>query len=567
MGFGNIEGITSTLSLIYGEEVTLSDATDKVFIFKLNRSRLSVLVSNSGKVLGKFSYIRSVLNKPTNEVYYFVRDRSKGTGILNSYGTLVVDWKLWSMIYKLNCGHFIFTRYGNNSTIWGVSTIQDEVLFELEGVDEISLLGDGYFLVSKRVQTTPTLLGYEDLFCGVMDDKEGYILNVEYTSIEYLGNDLFKVEGSGYSGYGLANAKSEMLLPMVYDDIKKLSDRHIAYLLGGEWGIYYTEDCVSTDLVFSSITNGSDRYVNVEYLGEKGIFDLEGMGLLTMENIVEVKPIFDFLAFLDTNRGWVIKDKELKPILDGYWQSPDIVGDLLYLNSNTEEISYIYNKLTSTWLRVDGLISRLKCFGFFSLRQGEGYKLIDYEGKIRCNKEYSSITHLKKVGEMEYFVVEEKDTLLKGVINSMGVEVLQPQYLTIFNTYMGGNLVICEAELNKYRIMSVESDNSIKDLFNLDLVSWSLMDSQRILLTLVDGGMFLADKTGRVLTKEYSSIVESPSGLYITVNEHGLTGVLYTDGSVILEPKYFDIVNINIDANTITVETIDRETKTFKYYV
>ena len=560
MGFGNIEGITSTLSLIYGEEVTLSDATDKVFIFKLNRSRLSVLVSNSGKVLGKFSYIRSVLNKPTNEVYYFVRDRSKGTGILNSYGTLVVDWKLWSMIYKLNCGHFIFTRYKNNDTIWGVSTIQDEVLFELEGVYEISLLGDGYFLVSKRVDC-------EDLLFGVMDDKEGYILNVEYTGIEYLGNDLFKVMGSGYSGYGLANAKSEMLLPMVYDDIKKLSDRHIAYLLGGEWGIYYTEDCVSTDLVFSSITNGSDRYVNVEYLGEKGIFDLEGMGLLTMENIVEVKPIFDFLAFLDTNRGWVIKDKELKPILDGYWQSPDIVGDLLYLNSNTEEISYIYNKLTSTWLRVDGLISRLKCFGFFSLRQGEGYKLIDYEGKIRCNKEYSSITHLKKVGEMEYFVVEEKDTLLKGVINSMGVEVLQPQYLTIFNTYMGGNLVICEPEINKYRIMSVEGDNSIKDLFNLDLVSWSLMDSQRILITLADGGMFLAEKTGRVLTKEYSSIVESPTGLYITVNEHGLTGVLYTDGSVILEPKYFDIVNINRDANTITVETIDRETKTFKYYV
>lgn len=560
MGFGNIEGITSTLSLIYGEEVTLSDATDKVFIFKLKRSRLSVLVSNSGKVLGKFSYIRSVLNKPTNEVYYFVRDRSKGTGVLNSYGTLVVDWKLRSMIHKLNCGHFIFTRYGNNSTIWGVSTIQDEVLFELEGVDEISLLGDGYFLVSKRVDC-------EDLLFGVMDDKEGYILNVEYTGIEYLGNDLFKVEGSGYSGYGLANAKSEMLLPMVYDDIKKLSDRHIAYLLGGEWGIYYTEDCVSTDLVFSSITKGSDRYVNVEYLGEKGIFDLEGMGLLTMQNIVEVKPIFDFLAFLDTNLGWVIKDKELKPILEGYWQSPDIVGDLLYLNSNTEEISYIYNKLTSTWLRVDGLISRLKCFGFFSLRQGEGYKLIDYEGKIRCNKEYSSITHLKKVGEIEHFVVEEKDTLLKGVINSMGVEVLQPQYLTIFSTYMGDNLFICESEINKYRIMSVESDNSIKDLFNLDLRSWSLMDSQRILITLVDGGMFLADKTGRVLTKEYSSIVESPTGLYITVNEHGLVGVLYTDGSVILEPKYFDIVSINRDADTITVETIDHETKTFKYYV
>ena len=273
-------------------------------------------------------------------------------------------------------------------------------------------------------------------------------MNVEYQVLS-TWNDLFKVEGSGYSGYGLANAKSEMLLPMVYDDIKKLSDRHIAYLLAGEWGIYYTEDCVSTDLVFSSITKGSDRYVNVEYLGKKGIFDLEGMGLLTMKNIVKVKPIFDFLAFLVTNLGWVIKDKELKPILDGYWQSPDIVGDLLYLNSNTEEISYIYNRLTSTWLRLDGLVSTLKCFGFFSLRQGDGCKLIDYEGKIRCNNEYSSITHLKKVGEIEYFVVEEKDTLLKGVINSMGVEVLQPQYLTIFSTYMGDNLFICELELNK----------------------------------------------------------------------------------------------------------------------
>ena len=361
--------------------------------------------------------------------------------------------------------------------------------------------------------------------------------------------------------YGIINEKGELILEPQYEEIiipnqnkavficKNEDEQKILNDKNEELFTQY-ENLEPIELI-NIVTESAYETNSLKYKKDDkyGLINLEG------EKITE--PKYDEISSLGYKDGEVlIKENDKYGILN------TITGTTIIkpIYDSIESDQY-YNE-TNGYKRSGYIVCNVTSDGY-------RYGYYDYEGGKVLDTEYNQITRLTQVGDktdmyliiakngqygvyinnnkvinteyqsisynsgLEMFVVEKTEQF--GAINEKGVQILNIEYsdIQINGIYMytkkGEEQIIYDNEGNK---INIPSNVTIEKTDNSDYYIKIEQQEDETIYTLVNS------RYENAIEQEYTYIENLYNGCFIAINDSGKTGIINTEGNVVVDFTY-----------------------------
>ena len=266
-------------------------------------------------------------------------------GIKNSWGEVTVPPRYdditqvgWEPIYivKDRYGYFLMHESGR------IYSRQYRYMQRLSGSDDLI-----------EVQCDRYLGDY-----GLIDYNGNQILPCKYNYIEYLNDEYIVANYKGYEG--VIDFQDNIIIPFKYDNIAEYDYYLLEVRLGNKYGLINYYDEVILDIVYSDLFAIDDDIVAVKANGARGAMKLDHTQIIPVQykNVSEFKN--DYIRTKTTNNFYGLYSKTGKRLLADK-----------------------YNKI------------ELKN-GYFIVKEGKLYGLVNTQGAVLTPSKYSKIKYHKK---------------------------------------------------------------------------------------------------------------------------------------------------------------------------
>lgn len=469
-------------------------------------------------------------------------------GVIDKTGTIVVE-PIYNAIQIPNPSKPVFVCIGeydeeNKQYITKVFNDKNEQLFqEYEGIQVIQL--------ETNIETNPyeknTLVYKKDGKYGLIDIQGKEItkpIYEEISSVKYKeGTFTIKQDGK----VGVINLKGKIIIKPEYETI--MSDN------------YYNEKTKNktTGFIVSKKTQEGYLYGYVNYHG-KVILDTEYTELERVTAIANEKDLY-FIAFKNGQAGLL---KEKKVILNYEYQDiqysssndifvvqrnskqgvvskegntivnttyDSIVFGGMYINAKKGNNLYLFD-LNGGSVEDKNIISKISTGNpnyFITVDQNDIYSIVDKEGKVLIDNNYSYIEYLPG----DYFIVARDGK--NGIIDISGKSVVELAYTSIFHLN-DTNLLQAEKIETKTIDLYSETMNKIASMSNATITT---EDNYIMLASEKDFSYY--DFSGNKLNAK--DIFKNNSLFAKKINDKW--GFVDQNGNVVIENKYEMVTDFN----------------------
>ena len=504
----------------------------------INENKKYGVIDETGKIVIEPKYDIIQIPNPSKPVFICMHDYNIN---LQQYETEVFD----------NKGNKIFTEYDSVQALPTEST-WDGIPFEKSVLKYKRNNKYGLITLENKVITEPIydsikainykegmLLVEKDKKYGAINIKGKIIIKPEYDQISidnyYNSETMYKASGfivkkkneDSYK-YGYINSKGKMLLPPEYTEISRINeiiDDKNVYLLvlkEGQAGVVKNNKVV-LDFEYEDISyNLFNNMFIIQRNSKSGIADIKGK--------VIIQPEYDSIMF-----GGIY----VNAIKDGEVTVLDINGKKLDNNN-------IYAKLPTT-----------NPDYYITMDKNEIYRIVDKDNKIKIEKNYTYIEHIKD----DYFIIYKNGK--NGIIDLSGKSIADLKYNSIFkisgteivqaNINSTNNITLLNKEMKivcnmnnaniekkeNYVVIYSKDDMKYFDYSGNEISYKNLYPNNKLYAKKINGKWGFIDKADKlIIQNEYEMVTEFNNYGFAGIKKDGKWGVVNPEGTIIQEPIY-----------------------------
>lgn len=214
------------------EYLKFESFNDGLAIFKQNG--LEGAINKSGKIIipNEYDYIGEFYNG------YAVAKKNGKVGIIDKKGNTIVPFKYYYLGNVIN--RFSISFQEDEKTKMGLMDLKEKVLIKPE-YDFVYPEKDGLvYLNAIKIDKK-----------GLADKNGNILLPVDYQDVRRLSDGMILLEKD--KKYGFANNKGEIIIPLVYDEAENFSEGLAPVLKDGKWGFINSKNETVIDFKFVGV--------------------------------------------------------------------------------------------------------------------------------------------------------------------------------------------------------------------------------------------------------------------------------------------------------------------------
>lgn len=511
------------------------------------------------------------------EINYSVLVHEEKYGVIDKTGKVVVE-PIYNAVQIPNPSKPVFVcldEYNKETRKYKTKVFNDKNEQLFQDYEDVQVIP-----IETNIETTPyeksTLIYQKDGKYGLINLEGKKITEPIYdeiNSVKYKEGTFTIKQGEKV---GVINLKGKVIIKPEYETI--ISDN------------YYNEKTKNktTGFIVSKKTENGYRYGYINYRG-KEILKTEYTELERVTEIADEKELY-FIAFKEGQAGLL---KENKVILNHEYEDiqysslndifvvqrnskqgvvskdgativnteyDSIIFGGMYINAKKGDNIYLFD-LNGSSVEKKDIVSKTKTDNpnyFIAIDQNDIYSIIDAEGKVLVDDNYSYIEYLPG----DYFIVAKDGK--NGVIDISGKKVIELEYTSIFRLN-DTNLIQAEkiatntidlysmnmhkvASMNKciitasdnYIMLASEDDFAYYDFSGNKLNAKDVFTNNQLFAKKIDDKWGFVDQNGNiVIENQYEMVTDFNQYGFAGVKLNGKWGVIeQTSHEVIQEPVY-----------------------------
>ncbi len=501
------------------------------------------IINKTGKIVLPALYDGlEKLTYDNDSLYVFTTGENEG--LMNSTGSVIIPAQFTS-VSKLYTRMAIKVEFSN----------YDCKIYAIDGKPMTSVM-----LKFEEVTDGSGFIFQSGAYTGFMDKNCKIIFPAKYSSLELLQDGSFLVTDMRNKSY-LMDLSGKILTPTKYDEMRALTssqdyEKVLGYFVSikGKYGYINTDLKVVIPVKYNSLDNidlGCDDFMFSCEVKDNEVYIFNSKGLQLSKNSfkdISINAVFDNYLIVEK----ASKKKPKKKNDDGFSFEPsyfnlvDFSGNLV-IPTDFEDYRIVYDELPfslfllknkGTWV---GYSKELKPILVSPAGSSEKFTYIE---------NLSDDLYIVQIGGKDVGY-GKPDGGVFGLFRGNGTQILPIIYGDITSTGYGDDLMLIIKKDGKYGLYAKDGKMLVDHIYySIDCDGYDCIVKDYIeRLSMEKVGLLNALTGKEVIPAKYNQLEKIYYSDFYAFSENNKFGIMSSNGSVVLKPKYAYIKTVNLYEN------------------